>query len=117
MTMSERPSFWQGVFAGFAGFIALIQTMFAHALGGIADIYRDMGSVELPLLTRVTMHPCWAWGMALVGVAAVVALLVLRPRAAWPYVVVALALVVVAAMTYYFPQAPIYALAGNIVAE
>jgi hypothetical protein len=117
MKTSERPTFWDGVFAGFAGFVALVQVVFASQLGEVAAMYREFGGDELPLLTRVTTHAAWLWGTSLVGVAAVATLLVKRPRSYVPYVVVVIALVVVAAMTYYFPRAPIYALAGNIQAE
>lgn len=115
--VDDRPRFWHGVFAGFAGFVVLVQLTFAAELGDLAGMYRDFGSVELPLLTRITIHPAWLWGAPLAGAAAVTALLVKRPRSLALYIAVALAILVAAAASYYYPRAPIYALAGNISAE
>jgi hypothetical protein len=117
MSEPRSPGFWHGVFAGFAGFVVLVQLAFASELSGVAAMYRDFAEVELPLLTRITIHPAWMWGTPLTGVAAVTALLVRRPRSRAPYIAAALVLVAVAAMTYWFPRAPIYALAGNISAD
>jgi hypothetical protein len=111
------PGFWHGVFTGFAGFLVLVQLAFASQLGDLGGMYRDFGDVKLPLLTRITIHPAWMWGTPLLGVAAVSALLVKRPRSYAIYVAVAVVLTVVAVATYWFPRAPIYALAGNISAD
>jgi hypothetical protein len=117
--MSEPPraGFGHGVFAGFCGFVVLVQLAFASQLADVAEMYRDFGDVKLPLLTRITISPAWMWGTPLVGIAVVAALLAKRPRSYVPYVVAAVALVIVAAVTYWFPRAPIYALAGNISAD
>lgn len=112
-----KPAFWHGVFAGFCGFIALVQLALASQLHDVAAMYRDFGNVELPLLTRITTHAAWLWSTPLLAVAAVAALLVKRPRSFVPYVTVAVVLVLVAAVTYWYPRAPIYALAGNISAD
>lgn len=117
MTEVRRAGFWHGVFAGFAGFIVLVQLTFAAELGDIGAMYRDFGKVELSLLTRITIHPAWMWGAPLVGGAAVAALLVKRPRSLALYIAVTLVILVAAAASYYFPRAPIYALAGNISAD
>jgi hypothetical protein len=118
--MSEQasgPGFWHGVFAGFCGFLLLVQLTFASQLGDYASMYRDFGNVELPLFTRITIHPAWMWGTPLVGIGAVCALLVKRPRSYALYIAVTVVLVAIGAATYWFPRAPIYALAGNISAE
>ena len=73
--------------------------------------------MKLPLFTRITISPAWMWGTPLLGVAITAALLVKRPRSYAVYVAAALVLVVVAGLTYWYPRAPIYALAGNISAE
>jgi hypothetical protein len=117
MTNDRGPSFLHGVFAGFAGFIVLVQLLLAAELADLAGMYRDFGNAPLPLLTRVTLHPAWLWGAPLLGGVAVAALLVKRPRALAAYVTVALVLAVAAVATYYFPRAPLFALAGNISAE
>ncbi|HEY5924255.1 MAG TPA: hypothetical protein VIV11_21405 [Kofleriaceae bacterium] len=109
--------FWHGVFAGFCGFVVLVQLALASQLADVAAMYRDFGSVQLPLATRITIHPVWMWGTPLVGVAAVATLLVKRPRSLALYVVVAVVLVAIGGATYWYPRAPIYALAGNISAE
>lgn len=119
MTATDpRPGFWHGVFAGFAGFVVLVQLALAVELGDIAAMYRDFAGVDtnagLPLLTRITIHPAWMWGVPLVGIAALATLLVRRPRSIAIYVAVAALLLVAAGATYYFPRAPIYALADNI---
>ena len=116
MSAQSGPTFKHGVFAGFAGFIVLVQLSFALEYSDFAAMYRDIGNVHLPLLTRVTIHPAWMWGAPLVGVAAVATLLIKRPRSLVPYVAVAVAVLLAAAASYYYPRAPIYALAGNISA-
>lgn len=118
--MSEaqgRAGFGHGAFAGFAGFVVLVQLSFALEFNQLAAMYRDFGDVTLPLLTRITIHPAWLWGAPLVGGAAVAGLLVKRPRSLAPYIVVAIAVVIAAAAGYYYPRAPMYELAGNIRAE
>ncbi len=113
----EKPSFWHGVFAGFAGFIALGHLAYSATLGDLRGLYRDFGGVSVPTLTRLTIHPAWIWGAPLAGLAAVVALLVARPRSLALYVVVAAVVSLVAGASYWYPQAPIYELAGNISNE
>ena len=117
MTGDRSPGFLHGVFAGFAGFVVLVQLLLAAELADLAGMYRDFGDVALPLATRITLHPAWLWGAPLLGVAAVAALLAKRPRAIAVYVIVAVALAVAAVATYYFPRAPLFALAGNISAD
>ena len=117
MSAPGKAGFWHGAFAGFCGFVVLVQLVFASRLGDVASMYRDFGEVPLPLLTRITISPAWMWGTPLLGIAAVAALLVKRPRAIAFYIVVAVVVVTLAAMTYWYPQAPIYALSGNISAE
>jgi len=111
--MSE-PGFRHGVIVGFGGFLVLVQLGLASELVNARDMYRDIGHVEVSALTRLTLHAAWLWGMPLVGAAALIALLVRRPRSLAIYIAVATALAVVTAMTWYFPRAPIFALAGNI---
>jgi len=115
--VQDKPGFGHGVFAGFAGLIVLIQLSFALQRPDYAGMYEEFGNIQLPLLTRITIHPAWIWGAALVGGAAVAGLLVRRPRSLAPYVVVGAIVLVVAAASYYYPRAPIYALAGSIQAQ
>jgi hypothetical protein len=118
MTDRPPPGFVHGVFAGFAGFVVLVQAALVVAFPDMRALYRDMGAdIRLPLLTRITIHPAWTWGTPLVGAAAVTWLLIARPRSLSVYGVVAVALAAVALLTYWYPRAPIYELAGNIRAE
>lgn len=114
---TDKAGFWHGVFAGFCAFIVLVQLAFASQLGDMAAMYRDFGNVKLPLLTRITIHPAWLWGSPLLCGAAVAALLVKRPRSIALYIVAAVVLLAIAIVSYWYPRAPIYALAGNISAE
>jgi len=117
MSDPGKAGFWHGAFAGFCGFVVLLQLGFASQLGDLASMYRDFGKVALPLATRITIHPAWMWGTPLFGAAAVAALLVRRPRSIAFYVVVAVLLVAILGLTFWYPRAPIYALAGNISAD
>ena len=114
---AQPPGFWHGVFAGVAGLIVLVQLTFAVELGDLGAMYRELGDAPLPLLTRVTIHRAWMWGVPLAGAAAVAALLVRRPRTIGVYVALVGVLLVAVAASYYFPRAPVYALAGNIAAD
>lgn len=110
----ERVGFWHGVFAGFAGFVVLGHLAYSSTLGDLRGLYRDFGGVSVPVLTRITIQPAWIWGAPLAGLAAVVALLAVRPRSYALYVVTAVVVVIVAAASYWYPQAPIRELAGSI---
>lgn len=111
---AAAPGFWHGVFAGFAGFVVLVQLSLALEFSDYRGMYADFAAPSLPLLTRITIHPAWLWGVPLLGGAAVAWLLVRRPRSLAPYLVAAIAIGVLAAASYYFPRAPIYALAGHL---
>ncbi len=120
MTVTDdagKPTFWHGVFAGFCGFVVIVQLAFASQLADVAAMYRDFSSVQLPLMTRITTHAVWMYCTPLVGIGAVAALLVKRPRSLAIYIAVALLVTVIAAATYWYPRAPIFALAGNISAH
>jgi hypothetical protein len=107
-----------GVFAGFTGVLVLVQVALVLALPDMGAMYRDLNpDARLPLLTRMTLHPAWTYGTPLLGVAAVGWLLVARPRSRVPYAVVAAAMTAIALLTYWYPRAPIFELAGNIQAD
>jgi hypothetical protein len=107
-----------GVFAGFTGVLVLVQVALVLALPDMRAMYRDLSpDMRMPLLTRITIHPVWTYGTPLLGVAAVAWLLFARPRSRVPYAVVAAAMTAIALLTYWYPRAPIYELAGNISAD
>jgi hypothetical protein len=108
-----RGSFAQGMALGF-GLAALAIHLALASLGGDwAAAYKDFEHT-LPLFTRITLSPIWRGGVPLVGGTLMAALIVLRPRTSAYYIALAVALGIAAAMTWWFPTAPIYALAGNI---
>jgi hypothetical protein len=113
-----EPGFGHGIFVGFCGFVALLQLALGFELRDMREIYKDFGTdIALPALTQLTIHPIWLFGMPVLGATAVIALATRRPRSLGAYVAVAVALVVAAAMTWWFSRAPIFALAGNIRAD
>lgn len=115
---AAAPGFGHGIFVGFCGFVALLELALGFELRGMRDVYADFGKdIALPLLTQLTIHPVWLYGMPVAGATTVIALAARRPRSLVPYVAVAVVLVVAAAMTWWFPRAPIFALAGNIKAD
>jgi hypothetical protein len=112
------PGFGHGIFVGFCGFVTLLQLALGFELRDMRDMYKDFGTgVALPVLTQLTIHPIWLFGMPFAGATAVIALASRRSRSFVPYIAVAVVLVVAAAMTWWFPRAPIFALAGNIRAD
>ncbi|HEU4614243.1 MAG TPA: hypothetical protein VFS15_19245 [Kofleriaceae bacterium] len=113
----ERVGFSHGVLAGFAGCVVLAHLAYSTTLGDLRGMYRDFGGAALPLLTRITIHPAWIWGAPLAGLAAVAALLAFRPRSHAFYIVTAVLVLIVAAASYWYPQAPIRELAGSISNE
>lgn len=116
MTEQRPPTFAQGVLAGFGGALVLALFVLAYEYEDYARMYRDIGgiNVRLPALTKLTLSPIWLWGVPALGAAAVGYLVIRRPRSGVLYACVAGLLVVATAMTWYYPRAPIMALAGNI---
>lgn len=114
MTEPRPASFVHGVLAGFGGVLVLIQLVLANDLRGVEGMYREFGDIHISALTKLTLSPAWLWGMPLVGAAAIVGLLIRRPRSLVLYVALAAVLAAATIMTWYYPRAPIYALAGNI---
>ena len=108
-----RGSFAQGMALGF-GLAALAIHLALVSLGGDWEAaYKDLGRT-LPLFTRITLSPIWRLGVPVVGGVLIGALIVRRPRNSAFYVALAIARGIAAAMTWWFPTAPIFELAGNI---
>lgn len=116
MTEERSPTFVQGVLAGFGGALVLAMFVLAYEYKGYTQMYRDIGgaTVHLPALTKLTLSPVWLWGVPALGAAAVAHLVIRRPRSGVLYACVAGLLVVATVMTWYYPRAPIMALAGSI---
>jgi hypothetical protein len=110
---AQHP-FAAGIATGFACALLLVQTYFVHIGGTYRDMYRDFGSVALPALTRLVVSPPWLVSVPVLAASALIALVWRRPRALWPYAVVALALVATVALTWFYLDAPMRELAGNI---
>jgi hypothetical protein len=99
---------------GIAAAMVLLQAVFAFELRDVRGMYADFGDLTLPLLTRITISVAWLASATLAGVATVGAMVVFRPLRTWPYVLLAVALAVVAALTWYGPRLPIFELAEKI---
>ncbi len=110
---AQHP-FVAGIATGFAGALLLVQTYFIHIGGTYRDMYRDFGSVTLPALTRLVVSTAWLVSVPVLGATALVALVWRRPRALVSYVVVAVALVATVTLTWFYLDAPMRELAGNI---
>jgi len=110
--------FGAGLATGFALAALLVQAYFIHAVGPYRQMYREFSSAELasvvPWLTAFVISPAWLWTVPVVGAIGIAAVVWRRPRALWPYLVVAGALVATVVVTWVFFDAPISALAGNI---
>jgi hypothetical protein len=109
-----RHPFAAGVATGFACALLLVQTYFVHIGGTYRGMYRDFGDVMLPALTRLVVSQPWLWGVPVVAAIALVVVVWRRPHALWPYAVVALALVATVSLTWFYLDAPMRELAGNI---
>ena len=96
------------------GVAALVVHIALTSMGDLEGMYRDLGNATLPLLTRVTISQPWKLGVPLVGFVVLGTLIVRRPKPQWLYIAAAVACAVAAAMTFWYPTAPIHELAGAI---
>ncbi len=107
-------SFGHGIAIGIAITMVLVHIGLVAMSGNLEQIYRDMGHLELPLLTRIAISRYWQGAVPLVGVLAIGALIIRRPRSLAPYAVVAIVFAAAAVATYILPSLPMMQLAGNI---
>jgi hypothetical protein len=105
--------FAQGLATGIAISALLVHVWLAVELRSMREMYKDFGGT-LPLLTRLSIAPAWLVGAPALATIALVFLIGKRPRRLAGYVGLAALLVATAAGTYWFAQAPIRELAGNI---
>ena len=114
--------FGAGLATGFALATLLVQVYFIHAVAPYRQMYREFTAgaemwihgQTLSPLTALVISPAWLWSVPAAGALALAALVWRRPRALWPYLVVAAALATTVVVTWAFFDAPITALAGNI---
>ena len=118
MSEEDPPgSFGHGVAIGFAICALLVHIALVGLGGNLAAMYRDLGNATLPFMTRFTLSVPWQLGVPVAGTGAIAALVVRRPRSLWLYVAVAALCAIAVVCTYWFPTAPLSALAGNIKAD
>ena len=110
---AQHP-FAAGIATGFACALLLVQTYFVHIGGTYRDMYREFGGVTLPAPTRLVVSQPWLWGVPVLAVLAIAMLVWRRPRGLAAYAVVALALVATVTVTWFYLDAPMRELAGNI---
>ena len=109
-------SFGHGIAVGCAICAVLVHVGLVGLSVNFAGMYRDLGGADLPAMTRLTISTPWQLGVPVVGVGLISALVLRRPRGLWIYVAVAVVLAAAAACTYWYPSAPIHALADNLKA-
>jgi hypothetical protein len=110
------PSFVHGALSGMAAAAVLAHVWLAIQLAPALDAYKAMGGASMPGLRAAVfvLRARWLWGVPAVGLVALVALLVRRPRSLVPYAVLAVLLIATAISTWHFAYAPMTALADNI---
>ncbi len=110
---AQHP-FAAGIATGFAAAQLLVQTYFVHIGSSYRGLYRDLGTPSLPTLTELVVSRAWLWSVPVIASVALAALVWRRPRALWPYAALALALAATVALTWFYLDAPMRELAGNI---
>jgi hypothetical protein len=110
----EDDGFAHGIAVGIALAAIGVHLVLVAAGGDWSAVYRDMGSHQIPLLTRISLSSAWQLGVPLVGGLALGTLIVRRPRPIAIYIAVAAVLVVAAVITWWYPTAPLRELAGNV---
>jgi hypothetical protein len=110
----RQLSFVDGFGAGITT-AALLPLLYFLATGqSFAAMYRDLASVELPLSTRIVLHPLWRLLVPALVIALGSWVLVRRPSYRYAIVVVAALAVLSVAATYVGAYRPIWMLAGNV---
>jgi hypothetical protein len=77
-------------------------------------MYRDMGSAQLPAMTKVVLAKWWRLGAPVAAIVAVAALVFQRPRSWIPYALAVVAILVALAFSWYAIRLPIWQLADAI---
>lgn len=99
-------AFLRGALTGVAGSAVLVQGWLGTQLEPMQKMYAEF-SADVPALTAVAISTPWLVAVPIVGLIAVVALAVRRPRGTLAYALVALTLALLVIGTWGFAQAPI----------
>ena len=99
-------SFGQGIAIGVAATSVLVHILLVGLTGNWEKIFREFGDARLPLVTKIAISLPWQLGVPVLGVVAIGALVVRRPRSLVPYVAVAIVFALVAVATYWLPMLP-----------
>lgn len=111
--MTRRPlTYGDGVGTGIAVLAIAAACYLATATIELGRMYADFGTVALPPITRLVLHPAWLYGVPLALIAALIGVHVWRPR----HISLALAALAITVDVFWYVAAwaPINALAGNI---
>jgi hypothetical protein len=118
VTPDDDPpgGFGHGIAVGFSICAVLVHVALVGFTGNWSKLYADFGA-PVPPMTRLTISVPWQLGVPVLGALAIGALVVRRPRGFAAYLAVALVLAVATTCTWWFPSAPLTALAGNVGAD
>jgi hypothetical protein len=111
VTPRRDLSFADGIGVGIGGLMMLPLLFFAITGADFLAMYKS-STMQLPMLTRVVLHPVWSIGVPVALVLGFGCAIYWRPR----LVILGLGLlsIVLAVVTYLGVYQPVYALAGNI---
>lgn len=113
----KRPlTFVDGIGVGIGALILLPLCYFAVRHGDYDAMYRDLQASRLPALTRLVLHPAFAYGAPLVLGGGLGLALWQRPNR-WLIFAIGAAALVVTILAFYGAYLPIGQLAGNIRAD
>lgn len=120
-------AFAQGICIGFATAAVLAAVWLATQLAPMREAHLDMGDGWTEYTPLSASQPTrqewwfltkwWLWGVPAAGAIAVGFLVLRRPRRLWPYLAVALVLAAAVVGTWWYANAPLRELAGNISAD
>jgi hypothetical protein len=111
--VTARP-FASGIVLGIAIAMTGIHAYLVVSLATYRTFYREMNPEVVPPATWIVTSPLWSVTVPVVAGAAIAVLIWRRPRALWPYLAIAAALVVTLGVTWWFYNAPMRALADGI---
>jgi hypothetical protein len=111
--VTARPlTYGDGIGTGIAVLAIAGACYLATASVELTRMYADFGSVTLPPITHVVLHPAWIYGVPLALVGAMIGVHLRRPRFA--FLAIAGMAIAVDVFWYVAAWAPINALAGSI---